>query len=164
MFTGYEMLLLVLVPASLFDLWQYRVPNALCGAALIISLFRQFEAEGAYGIFLWLIGIIIPFILCFYFVRRRMFGGADSKLFSVIGSFVGVGSILQIMLFSLFFGVILAVGKMIICRNGKARLLRLWHYVIQGDKTPYYEREKEGDEGIIPFTIAISAATLWHLQ
>lgn len=30
----YELIFLVLVPASLFDLWQYRVPNALCFAAL----------------------------------------------------------------------------------------------------------------------------------
>ena len=29
----YELIFLVLVPASLFDLWQYRVPNALCFAA-----------------------------------------------------------------------------------------------------------------------------------
>ena len=34
----YELIFLVLVPASLFDLWQYRVPNALCFAALVISL------------------------------------------------------------------------------------------------------------------------------
>lgn len=36
----YELIFLVLVPASLFDLWQYRVPNALCFAALVISLYR----------------------------------------------------------------------------------------------------------------------------
>lgn len=34
----YELIFLVLVPASLFDLWQYRVPNALCFAALVIAL------------------------------------------------------------------------------------------------------------------------------
>lgn len=167
MFSGYELILLVLVPASLFDLWQYKVPNALYGAALIISLIRQIEAQGLYGICLWLAGIIIPFILCFSFVRRRMLGAADSKLFSVIGSFVGVHAILKIMLFSLFFGAILALGKLIIYRNGKARMRHLWQYMTNkkriGNRAPYYDREKEGDDGIIPFTIAISLAVLWCL-
>ena len=167
MFSGYELILLVLVPASLFDLWQYKVPNALYGAALIISLFRQIEAQGLYGICLWLTGIIIPFILCYSFVRRRMFGAADSKLYSVIGSFAGVSAIVKIMLVSLFFGAILALGKIILYRNGMACVRRLWQYMTDkkgiGNHKPYYEREKEGDSGIIPFTIAISLAVLWCL-
>lgn len=168
MFTGYELIFLLLVPASLFDLWRYRVPNALYGAILILSLFRQFEVQGLYGICLWLTGIIIPFILCFWFVRRRMFGAADSKLFSVVGSMAGISTILEIMLFSLLFGAVMAVGKLLIYRNGRACVCRIVRYIrgIQhSNSTPtYYDREVEGEGGIIPFTVAISLAVLWCWQ
>ena len=46
----YELIFLVLVPASLFDLWQYRVPNALCFAALVISLIGHLDRISAAGI------------------------------------------------------------------------------------------------------------------
>ena len=57
---GYELIFLVLVPATLFDLWQYRVPNALHGAALIISLIRRLEMQGVQGLAPWFLGILIP--------------------------------------------------------------------------------------------------------
>ena len=50
----YELIFLVLVPASLFDLWQYRVPNALCFAALVISLIGHLDRISAGGISFWL--------------------------------------------------------------------------------------------------------------
>lgn len=94
-----------------------------------------------------------------------MLGAGDSKLFSVIGSFVGVTELLQIMIGSVCMGAIMSVMKMIICRNGKRRFQRLFHYFTDCMQKrgwqPYYDMNQEGNDGIIPFTIAISLATLW---
>lgn len=50
-----------------FDLWQYRVPNALCFAALVVSLIGHLDRISAAGISFWLAGIIIPFSSVLYF-------------------------------------------------------------------------------------------------
>ena len=72
----YELIFLVLVPASLFDLWQYRVPNALCFAALVISLIGHLDRISAGGISFWLAGIIIPFSVSFIFFAGRLWKAA----------------------------------------------------------------------------------------
>lgn len=165
MFPGYELIFLVLVPASLFDLWRYQVPNALHGSALIISLIGRFETQGTAGLIPWFLGIIIPFFLCYMFYRCRMLGASDSKLFSVVGSFVGVRTVLRVMVLSLFVGAAMAVVKMLLCRNGISRFRHFFQYVSQSmcNRTlePYYNKEQDGEDGIIPFSVAISAAVLW---
>lgn len=162
--SGGELFLLVLLPASLFDISQYKVPNALFAPALLISLFRQWEAQGFQGFCSWLAGIFLPFILCYLFYRCRMLGASDSKMFSVVGSFVGYGPILKIIILSLLIGAAMAVCKMILRNNFKRRFSRLLNYVsccVQGKKLQlYYDRETEGDDGLIPFTVAISLSVL----
>lgn len=168
MIFGYELLFPVLVSASLFDLWQYRVPNALCGAALIISLVKHLEQHGLFGIVLWFSGIIIPFILCYVFYRCYMLGAGDIKLFCVIGSFVGIFMLLRIMFGAVCVGAGMSVIKLLLRRNGKQRFLKLFRYLSTCVKNnrwePYYNWQEEGDAGVIPFTIAISLSTLWYLD
>ena len=167
MISGYGLLFLVLVSASLFDLWQYRVPNVLCGAALMMSLIRRFEVQGFSGIFPWLIGIIVPFILCYGFFRTRMMGAGDSKLLSVVGSFVGVSLLLKILFAALCIGAVMSLIKMVVCHNVISRFQRLFQYASRcmQNRRPeaYYDLEQEGDGGVIPLSIAISLATLWCL-
>lgn len=165
MFPGYELIFLVLVPASLFDLWRYQVPNVLHGSALIISLIRHLDTQGIAGLFPWFLGIILPFILCYFFYRCRMLGAADSKLFSVVGSFVGSRAVIQVMIVSLLAGAVMAVAKILLCKNGVSRFRHFYQYVSRSVHNrrlePYYNKEKDGEEGIIPFSIAISVAVLW---
>lgn len=165
MFPGYELLFLVLVPASLFDLWRYQVPNVLHGSALIISLIRRLETQGIAGLLPWFLGIIIPFILCYFFYRCRMLGAADSKLYSVVGSFIGARAVLRVMIVSLLIGAVMAIIKILMYQNGASRFRHFYHYVSQSVSNrrlgPYYDKEKDGNEGIIPFSIAISVAVLW---
>ncbi len=154
----------ILVPASLLDLYRYKVPNALLVSGLLISLIRRLEVQGLFGIVPWLTGTIVPFILCYFFYRRRMLGASDSKLYSVIGSYVGVHLILKIMVVSLFTGAVMACMKMLLNHNMMRRFRRLSNYmarcVREGKWLPYYDRKKEGEDGLIPFTIAISLAVI----
>ena len=119
----YELIFLVLVPASLFDLWQYRVPNALCFAALVISLIGHLD-----GISFWLAGIIIPFSVSFIFYVCHVFGASDSKLISVIGAFLGFRAALRILVYSIFVGAIMALFKMIWRKNMFRRFRYLFQY------------------------------------
>ena len=86
---------------------------------------------------------------------------------SVIGSFVGVSMLLRIMAGAIVVGAGMSVFKMLRYRNGKQRFLKLWRYIVKCMKNrrpePYYDWQQEGDEGVIPFVIAISISTLWCL-
>lgn len=94
-----------------------------------------------------------------------MMGASDSKMFSVIGSFVGLRLLCSIMVVSLFLGAAMAIGKMILRNNFRSRFRRLFNYAaccVQEKRIiKYYDREQEGDDGIIPFVVAISLATLF---
>ena len=164
---GYELIFLVLVPASLFDLWQYLVPNALHGAALIISLIRHLETQGIQGLSPWFLGILIPFLISYLLYRCHVIGASDSKLFSVIGSFLGYDAALRILFFSFFTGAVMAVAKMIVCHSAGRRFRYFFQYISQKQNShvcnAYYDRKRDGDEGIIPYSIAISLAVLWYL-
>ena len=157
----------VLLIASLFDLSCYRVPNAFLASALCISLFRHLQLQGVCGVCPWLLGMIIPFMICYVLYRCRMLGASDIKLFSVIGSFVGLRLLCSIMVTSLFFGAAMAAVKMICRKNIFCRSRQLSNYVVcimqTGKLKPYYDRKKEGEDGIIPFTVAISLAALYCL-
>ena len=95
----YELVLLVLLPASLFDLSRYRIPNAVPVAGLIISLTRHLELQGITGFRLWLMGSIVPFILVYILFRLGVFGASDGKLAAAIGGFVGLPGILFILIY-----------------------------------------------------------------
>ena len=145
----YELIFLVLVPASLFDLWRYRVPNALCFAALVISLIGHLDRISAGGISFWLAG------------------ASDSKLISVIGAFLGFRAALRILVYSIFVGAIMALFKMIWRKNMFRRFRYLFQFIKSDKKTrnknPYYDMRRDGEDGVIPFCIAISIAALWEI-
>ena len=121
--------------------------------------------QGIYGILPWFVGIFVPFILCYTLYRCRMLGASDSKMYSVIGSFVGLRLLCSIMVVSLILGAAMAIGKMILRNNFRSRFRHLFNYVcccVQEKKMlQYYDRKQDDDDGIIPFIVAISLAVLF---
>lgn len=163
----YELIFFVLVPASLFDLRQYRVPNTLHFAALVISLIRHLDRLGVLGISFWLLGMIIPFSVSFILYVCHVLGASDSKLISVIGAFLGYKTALRILVYSIMIGAVMALVKMIRRKNIIRRFRYLFQYMKMDKKIrrkiPYYDIKRDGEEGVIPFCIAISIASLWEM-
>lgn len=85
-------------------------------------------------------------------------------MYSVIGSYFGIRILLKVMVVSLVIGALMAILKMMQRRNFIRRFQHFSHYVFcwrQGEKwNRYYDKSIEGEDGIIPFTVAISLATL----
>ena len=159
-----ELLFLVLLPASLFDLYRYRIPNAIPVTGILIGLIRHLEQQGLNGVWPWLAGMIIPLFLFFLLHRWRVFGAGDGKLLAAVGSVVGVPRVFFVLFFSLVTGAFLSIIKMLFTGQIKTRWEHLYRYscmVFRERKiSPYYDREKEGDSGVIPFGVAISFGTL----
>ena len=159
----YELILLVLLPASLFDLSRYRIPNVIPVAGLIISLTRHLELQGFTGFWPWLIGGIVPFILVYFLFRMRMFGASDGKLAAVIGSFVGVPEVLEILVYSVFAGAFLSVIKMINDKSFFATINRIRSYISSAavsKKISGIQLDKN-DCTVIPYGVALSLGTLY---
>lgn len=59
----------------------------------------------------------------------------------------------------------MAIGKMILRNNFRSRFRQLFNYVCIFMKEKkirtYYDRKEEGEDGIIPYTVAISLAVLF---
>ncbi len=159
---------LVLLPASLFDLSRYRIPNAFPVAGLIISLFRRLELQGLNSVWSWLAGMIIPLILFFFLFRWRMFGASDGKLMAVTGSYVGIPGVFFVLFYSLIIGAIFSIIKIVILHNYNERKQRLIAYVNETIITKsiprYYDRKRDGESGVIPFGVAIGFGTLFYMM
>ncbi|MEE3467556.1 MAG: prepilin peptidase [Eubacterium sp.] len=164
----YIFVFLVLLPASLFDLSDYRIPNWFLVSGLLISLIRRLELQGLNSVWPWLAGMVFPLFIGFFLFRWRMFGASDGKLMAVVGSFVGIPGVFFVLFYSLIIGAVFSILKVIRCRCIHERWLRLRSYVKQvllsGRMQPYYNRKKEGDTGVIPFGVAIGFGTLFSMM
>lgn len=158
------MVFLVLLPASLCDLYRYRVPNAIICAGFVLSLYRNLSLYGIWGLWYFSLNCLIPFVVCFIFYVLHMFGAGDIKLFSIISSYYNVQFCFRVMVLSLAIGAFLSMIKIIQKRNFIHRFRYFSDYMksLSAGKipSPYYDRKVSGDEGIIPFTICISMAAI----
>lgn len=159
--------MLVLLPASLYDIWQYKVPNALLGAAFLISLIRHVDAQGFTGLYPWLAGTFVPIFLTFIFFRLRMLGASDVKLYAFVGSVLGVSAVVQVLVYSVFAGAVLAAAKIICRRNLWSRFFYLRCYICacvqERQLKPYVGQESQEEDSVVPFTVAISIAAILSL-
>lgn len=158
------LIFLVLLPASICDLYQYRVPNFFVCVGFALGLYRNILDYGTIGIGYFLINSLIPFVVCFFFYLLHIIGAGDIKLFSVISSFFNFTFCFRVMIGSLFIGAVISILRMIQKRNFIQRFRYFFDYVrrltIEKKICAYYDLEVNGDEGVIPFTICISMAVI----
>ncbi|MCR4604909.1 MAG: prepilin peptidase [Eubacterium sp.] len=160
----HELVWLVLLPASLFDLSRYRIPNPLLVTGLVISLFRHLELQGIAGMLSWLAGGIVPFILVYFFYRLRMFGASDGKLAAVIGSYVGLPGILSVLIYSIFAGAVLSLIKIVINHTARETFFRIVSIISDVSHSKKISRIKyvNTDNTVIPYGVALSFGTLFY--
>lgn len=154
----------MLIPASLFDIKRYCVPNALVVAALLVSLVWRFEVQGIVGLFPWLTGMFIPFILTYFFFKCRMLGASDVKLFSAVGSMFGAYISLRVILYTLILGAIFSIVKMIVYKNAYTRFSYFIAYVkrclINKAFFPYHDFKKGDFSASLPMVVPMSLAVI----
>lgn len=159
------LLIFLLISAMIFDLISYKVPNQFILAGVGISLGFGIYEQGLSGIIQWGIGIIVPFGILFLCYFIHVIGAGDIKLFSVIGSFLGVNQLVRIMILAFIIGAVMSLIQLIRFRNLNYRLQYLANYIqfFKQNKTviPYYNSSLDGYEVVIPFTAAITLSTIY---
>lgn len=124
-------LLLILAIAVVTDVRHRRVPNVLVLAGLLAGLLFHGlgpQVSGAGGLFStqpgalggWraLGGAAAGLLLFLPFYLLRLLGAGDVKLLAVVGSFAGAAAFVNLALFVLLAGGLLALARMAWARNG----------------------------------------------
>lgn len=134
---GLLALMLLVLVALIFDLKQRRIPNQLVvltlGAGLLINLIGPQAGPRMAGLFTTMPGALglkgavlgaltgLAVFLPFYLLRAM--GAGDVKLMAGIGSFVGPATTVNLALFILLAGGVMAVARML--WTGKSQLVML---------------------------------------
>ncbi len=107
-------------------------------------------------------GICILFLLIPFLVRAA--GAGDLKMLAACGAFVGMKSVLLLLLCVSFAGFFVAVGMLVTRKVGAARLKHAfrtlfdWRYDRKAGRAVLPPKEDEGNR--IPFGLAIALGTL----
>lgn len=115
--------------AVLMDFIMERVVNSFICFGLTAGLCYQLTQTGAEGVFRFMLGMGIPFLLMLPLFYFRMLGAGDIKLFSVLGGILGCEVILKVILGSFCFGAVLSLSFLISCGNLRERLSYFFNYL-----------------------------------
>jgi prepilin peptidase CpaA len=103
---------MVLLVAVFFDLRERRIPNKVTASGLLLGLLLGAFLEGGFpGTALW--GALLALLVAFPLFALGGLGAGDVKLFAVVGSFVGAGQLLAVIMYGLLAGGILAFVNII---------------------------------------------------
>lgn len=149
--------------AVILDLRDYRVNNCIIVFGWVWSLILAILSGGIEEIMSWSASCILPVLILLPLFILRGLGGADVKLFSVIGCFWGMDKTLIVMMYSFFIGAVLALVKMIYKKNLINRLQYLANYFIGlliYQNVAEYRNSCDSDDSLINFTIPMLMASL----
>lgn len=122
--------------------------------------------------------MILPILILFPLFLLKVLGAGDIKLFSVVGCYLGTSNLMQVMITSFFIGGVLSILYIIRTKSLYKRISHLKAYIskvikeysesMTADKMsiknlkiiPYYQKEEDGTEGVIHFSVAIFLALI----
>lgn len=167
-------LLIFLLLAVYHDLKSYKIKNYLIVIGVLTGLIINLIELGLVANYSFLLATIIPIIILFPLFIIKAMGAGDIKLFSIIGSYLGVYPIIKIIIISFFVGGIMSIIYLIRTKSFIKRFVHMKSYItnlIRYDqisiktmkKDPYYQKERDGREGVIHFSLAIFAAFIIYI-
>lgn len=172
---GMSLLACFLALAAVFDWRQRRVPNQLVLVALICgTLLHYFGpqawmrsaglftlAPGALGISGALLGALVALAMFLPFYVLRLLGAGDVKLLAAVGSFAGPAAFVNLALFVLLAGGLLALAKMAVARNARLVLqntLASLGQMLPGSAGTFDARSQTAWR--MPYAVAVAAGVM----
>ncbi|MBM7615828.1 A24 family peptidase [Alkaliphilus hydrothermalis] len=152
-------LLIILISMSLYTDWKTnKIKNVIVYPFMVVGLILNLVVGGWIGGLQSFYGIGIPIVLLLIFYIVGAMGAGDLKLFAAIGALMGKDFVLKTMVVSFISGGFIALGLMIIRKNGRQRLKYLINYIcmtIISGKINGYTQIKKDRDGKFPFAVAI---------
>lgn len=158
------------------DIKSFKIRNYTILIGLTTGILFNLNEVGLKEIYIFLIAMIIPVIILFPLFLFKVLGAGDIKLFSVVGCYLGISTVIQVIIISFFAGAILSVLYIIKTKSLYKRISHFKKYISKAKKEyresltvgkastnnlkiiPYYQKEEDKTEGVIHFSIAIFIA------
>ena len=158
------MLLPWLAALCVKDWKSRRLPHVLTLGGLAAGLAFDFGCGGAAGLVdgLQAAGVCALFLLIPFLVRAA--GAGDLKMLAACGAFVGMRSVLPLLLYVSFAGFFVAIAMIVLRKAGAARLRHAfrtlfdWRYDRAAGRAALPPKEDEA--GRVPFGLAIAIGTV----
>ena len=126
------------------DIQRAKVDNAWLLFCLVISLTVQLMERGTGGFIAWSFGACTPFLVLGWLFLFRMLGAGDIKLFCVMGSVLGPGTILRCIAYSFLIGAVISAALMIsggiLCQRIQYLFCYVSDFFKTGKRKPYGKR------------------------
>jgi prepilin peptidase CpaA len=155
--------LLLLLGAIAMDLKDRRIWNGLICLGMVTGLCFRFWESGVTGLLEGVLHLLIPILLFFLLFLIRALGAGDIKLFSMIASIWNVRLLFWCMVSSFVIGAVIAMGKMLFCKNFFKRIHYFFDYlnkVIHEGSLSVYDSPSKEENNFIHFSIPIGIGFL----
>ncbi len=116
------LVLLILLLATVFDLRERRIPNALIVCSLAAALACAMLTGDLSALLTALAGAGIGLLVLLPFFVLHLVGAGDVKLMGVVGAFLGAPALLPITIYTFIAGGLLAVAAILQARTGQQTL------------------------------------------
>lgn len=103
-----------LVAAVIYDYATYKIPNALIVTGLTAGMFLQGIFFRWDGLLTGIKGLLVIFVLGLPLFAIKALGAGDLKLYCVIAVYTGYRLAIRIIFYSLIFGAIIGILKLVI--------------------------------------------------
>lgn len=169
-------LLLILSAAVYTDYRRGSIPNWIIVFGVVSGLFKSFINSGLEGFLLGAVATVLPIVLLYFVFMIGTIGAGDLKLFSVVGSFLGIKGVLISLCIAFVIGAVISIIKMIRYHNFKERIYYFISYiadVVRSGKWTLYDTRLNEDstknlsesfpEHKIHFSISILLGTILYI-
>lgn len=148
----------ILAVAAWMDLRTKRIRNQLIAFGLFLGYIENILNFGWFGSIYFLIRISVPVLVFYLLFLMHTLGAGDIKLFSVIGSLIGLKALSEVVVYSFLVGAVASFIVLIRNQNLYARINYLFHYIrflLNQKSIIKYDCESDGHQNMIHFSVAI---------
>ena len=130
-------LLVILLFATFFDVKTRKVPNVLVGIAVGVAIFISFVPGSKIDLIQSLLGGLLGLLIFYYPYVRSYIGAGDTKLFVIVGMFLGPHLAIWAYIFTCLMGGFLATFVAIYQSQLKQTIANIFNQSQVQKKFPY---------------------------
>ena len=159
-------LLCLLAAAAWMDIRTRKISNRLILSGWMLGCIRNLLEYGWKGSIYFLIQISLPVLIFYLLFLMHALGAGDIKLFSVIGSCIGLKGLVKVVIFSFLAGAGVSLAVMIRNRNFYQRITYFFGYIktaLLTKSITKYDYESDGKQNFIHFSIAVLTGFVVYL-
>ncbi len=148
------------------DVKTRKISNRLIVCGLFVGYIRNLGEYGWKGSIYFLIQISLPVLVFYLLFLMHALGAGDIKLFSVIGSCIGLKGLVKVVIFSFLSGAVFSCIILVRNKNLYSRIAYFSGYVrtvLLTKSISEYDHVSDGKQNFIHFSIPVLIGYIVYL-